>query len=445
MFNAVHTELKSNWSWKQRDPKVPVVEEVATTGWRSTQAYPSEIHVELLKNNLIPDPYRGFAEQEVQWVGEVEWLYKCTFDFKPGDGRHTQAELEFLGLDTACDVYLNNEIILETSNMFQTHVVPIIPTASINTLLLHFKSAKRLAKSLQEQHGKVRAGSTNLGDPSRVYVRKAQYDWRWDWGPELMTCGPFRPVILRRYTARIGNVWTHASVTDTNNAATRLKVDVDVLGVAALPTFIKVALRDAKGTKVELEELSSNSRSVDWRFVPGQVQLWWPVGYGDQVLYRVVIELLGPNRDVIDSKTIRVGFRNVKLIQEELEEPDQYGTGTTFLFEINGVRMFMGGSNWIPADNFLTTLTPERYRAWLTLVRDGNQNMIRLWGGGVYEPDCFYDICDGLLYFSCYRYSCSSLCQNWEYSSGKIFSSHVGCTQHTKSLSRLFAKRPWTM
>ncbi len=116
----------------------------------------------------------------------------------------------------------------------------------------------------------------------------------WDWGPELMTCGPFRPIILRRYTARIGNVWTHASVTDTNNAATRLKVDVDILGVAALPTFIKVTLRDAKGTKVELEELSSKSRSVDWRFTPGQVQLWWPVGYGDQVLYRVVIELLGP-------------------------------------------------------------------------------------------------------------------------------------------------------
>lgn len=408
MLNAIHTELKSNWSWKQRDPKVPIIGEVTTTGWRSTQAYPSEIHVELLKNGLIPDPYRGFAEHEVQWVGEVEWLYKCTFDFKSGEGRHTQAELEFLGLDTVCDVYLNNEIILESSNMFQTHVVPILPTASINTLLLHFKSAKRLAKSLEEQHGKVRAGSTNLGDPSRVYVRKAQYDWRWDWGPELMTCGPFRPIILRRYTARIGNVWTHASVTDTNSTATRLKVDVDILGVAALPTFIKVALRDAKGTKVELDELSSKSRSVDWRFAPGQVQLWWPVGYGDQVLYRVVIELLGPNRDVIDSKTIRVGFRSVKLIQEELEEPDQYGTGTTFLFEINGIRMFMGGSNWIPADNFLTTLTPERYRAWLTLMRDGNQNMIRLWGGGIYEPDCFYDICDelGILVWQDFQFAC---------------------------------------
>ncbi len=106
MLNAIHTELKSNWSWKQRDSKLPMVGEVATTGWRSTQAYPSEIHVELLKNGLIPDPYRGFAEHEVQWVGEVEWLYKCTFDLKSGEGRHTQAELEFLGLDTVCDVYL---------------------------------------------------------------------------------------------------------------------------------------------------------------------------------------------------------------------------------------------------------------------------------------------------------------------------------------------------
>lgn len=108
------------------------------------------------------------------------------------------------------------------------------------------------------------------------------------------------------------------------------------------------------------------------------------------------------------------------------------------------ILMCFPGSNWIPADNFLTTLTPERYRAWLTLMRDGNQNMIRLWGGGVYEPDCFYDICDGLLYFSCCLYSCSSICQNWEYSSGKTFNSHAVCTQHTRRSSRLFAKRPQT-
>ena len=121
---------------------------------------------------------------------------------------------------------------------------------------------------------------------------------------------------------------------------------------------------------------------------------------------------------VLDSLMKRIGFRTVELIQEPLEEPDKYGKGTTFLFEINGVRMFMGGeypsfsglqipltsfngcsmpgSNWIPAHNFLTTLTADDYRAWLTLLRDGNQNMVRLWGGGVYEPDVFYDICDGV-------------------------------------------------
>lgn len=127
----------------------------------------------------------------------------------------------------------------------------------------------------------------------------------------------------------------------------------------------------------------------------------------------VHLEQLG---QVLDTQTKRIGFRSVKLVQEPLAEPDQYGTGTTFLFEVNGVRMFMGGrcffpctknrcsrlnsgSNWIPAHNFLTTITPERYRAWLTLLRDGNQNMVRLWGGGVYEPDIFYDICDGKLHY----------------------------------------------
>ncbi|KAJ7124468.1 glycoside hydrolase superfamily [Mycena epipterygia] len=405
-------ELNSNWSWKQHNPGVELVldELAAIDEWKVAQAYPSEIHVELLKSGLIPDPYLGFNENKVQWIGKAEWLYKCTFDFA-ADGKETHALLEFLGLDTLCDVYLNGEKILVADNMFQTHVVPLdLPSLKTqNTLLLHFKSAHLLAKALEAQMGVVRAGSTNLGDPSRVYVRKAQYDWRWDWGPELMTCGPYRPITLKTYTARIAEVQTHALLSEENSPS--FKVDVTLAGTLDAVASLRIALSDADKTVLKSQDVPVASSpivgAVTWDLA-GTVKPWWPVGYGAQHLYSVSMLLLDANGQMLDATTTRVGFRRVALVQEPFEEPDQYGTGTSFLFEVNGVRMFMGGSNWIPADNLLTTITPERYRAWLTLLRDGNQNMVRLWGGGIYEPDVFYDTCDelGILVWQDFQFAC---------------------------------------
>ncbi|KAJ7210634.1 glycoside hydrolase family 2 protein [Mycena haematopus] len=397
-------ELSSNWLWKQRDPSVgTVLAEVDTDGWRIAQAYPSEIHVELLKSGLISDPYLGFNENKVQWIGKVEWLYND----------ETHALLEFLGLDTICDVYLNGHKILAAENQFQTHVVPL-DLASLkphNILLLHFKSAHHLAKELEALMGKVRAGSTNLGDPSRVYIRKAQYDWRYTneyfQGPELMTCGPYRPITLKTYSVRIQEVQTHALLSDEN--APSLKVDVTL--DHALDASLRIVLSDANNkTVLKSEDIpvtgSFIAAAVSWD-LKGVIEPWWPVGYGAQHLYTVSV-LLSVAGQTLDENTTRAGFRRVALVQEPLEEPDQYGTGTTFLFEVNGLRLFTGGSNWVPADNFLTTISPERYRAWLTLLRDGNQNMVRIWGGGIYEPDVFYDICDelGILVWQDFQFAC---------------------------------------
>ncbi|KAJ6603048.1 glycoside hydrolase superfamily [Mycena sp. CBHHK59/15] len=415
MSHIRNLELASNWSWKQRKSSVDAVldELKAGDGWKIAQAYPSEIHVELLKSGQIPDPYLGFNENKVQWIGKVEWLHKCTFAFD-ADAQETHGILEFLGLDTLCDVYLNGEKILAADNMFQTHVVPVeLPSLKPqNTLLLHFKSALLHAKVLEAEMGVVRAGSTNLGDPSRVYVRKAQYDWRWDWGPELMTCGPYRPITLKTYTARIEEVHTHALLSDTDVPS--LAVDVRIAGTldSALVASLRVVLTDAHGAVIKSQDVpataSALTGAVAWDLT-GAVEPWWPVGYGAQTLYTASVLLLDARAQTLDTHTTRVGFRRVALVQEPFAEPDQYGTGTSFLFEVNGVRMFMGeGSNWVPADSFLTTISPERYRAWLTLLRDGNQNMVRLWGGGVYEPDVFYDVCDelGILVWQDFQFAC---------------------------------------
>ncbi|KAG6846807.1 hypothetical protein H0H93_011661 [Arthromyces matolae] len=410
-------DLDHGWFWKQRnDSTTPVLAELDASSvggildsWRAAQAFPSEVHVELLKEGIIPDPYKGFNEHKVQWVGDVEWLYKCSFPFtKPP--LHDHAVLEFQGLDTVCDVYLNGERILSTDNQFRTYTYPIslngastTPLKETNTLLLHFKSAKALAKAEEAKYGKVRAGSTNLGDPSRVYVRKAQYDWRWDWGPELMTAGPYRPITLTTYSSRLTEVQTRALVEsdkETGLLSPTLKLNV-VLEGSPVYEGLEVILKDTTGKEIKTQRVELQSRItnlqdvVHWKLLSDDVKLWWPVGYGEQNLYNVTVVLTGPNQQILDTQTKRIGFRSIELIQEPLLEADQYGAGTTFLFEVNGVRMFMGGSNWIPADNFLTTITEERYRAWLTLLRDGNQNMVRIWGGGIYEPDVFFDICDG--------------------------------------------------
>ncbi|KAL1661316.1 glycoside hydrolase family 2 protein [Schizophyllum commune] len=437
--------LNSGWAWKRRgegdildELKLGLTEDVTPTNpddptkhlidgsippnalaaaWYPARTSPSEIHVELRKAGFIPDPYIGFNEHQVQWIGDAEWVYKCEFGVGDADvGR--RGILEFAGLDAIADVYLNGTRIFSSDNQFRTWAYAVEPNslnATLNTLLIHFKSAKALALAEEAKYGRVRAGSTNLGDPSRVYVRKAQYDWRWDWGPELMTCGPYRPVTLKFFDARIADVSTKASLVGTPTrgslAKAALRVDVTVDGVDEVDAArLHVILKEKEtGEEIRQEKVvlkGSEGDVVVWDDL--DVKPWWPTGYGAQDMYEVAVDVMDEDGTVLDSTTKRIGFRSIELVQDELKEPDQYGTGSTFFFRVNGVRMFMGGSNWIPADNFLTTLTPDRYRAWLTLLRDGNQNMVRLWGGGVYEPDCFYEACDdlGLLVWQDFQFAC---------------------------------------
>ncbi|KAG9090593.1 hypothetical protein FRC06_000958 [Ceratobasidium sp. 370] len=450
--------LSGDWRWKQRDLAIPnVLDELVQhtlllltqdtkdtrSTWRRAVSSPSEIHVELLKAGLLPDPYLGFEEHKVQWVGKKEWLYSCAFELS-AEQLANHVELEFEGLDTFCTAYLNGVEILKSENMFTPATVSLAPLdaessltesrgivgtsvqtvmSSLsplslssstpkpqnalkqgkNTLLLHFKSALLEAKALESKYGRVRAGSCNLGDPSRVYVRKAQFGWRWDWGPELMTVGPYRPIHLHIYKTRISDVHAKASVSPAPALSPCLEVTPTLTGNTSDVVKMEVTLRGSDGSAVRTETFNHTSK-IEWKFKDGEIALWWPVGYGKQPLYTVEVALFDKDGKVLDRTSKRIGFRRVDLIQEPLDD----APGTTFLFEINGVRIFIGGSNWIPADNFLTTITPGRYRSWLQVLKGGNQNMVRVWGGGVYEPDCFYDICDelGILVWQDFQFAC---------------------------------------
>ncbi|KZO92286.1 glycoside hydrolase family 2 protein [Calocera viscosa TUFC12733] len=370
---------------------------------------PSDVYAELTLSEAIPHPYKKWNEHQVQWIGDREWVYSCEFALDGGALKEGEsAELVFEGLDTYCDVYLNGQEILKADNMFRPWRIPVkaAQLKATNQLLLHFKSARAIGLALEAKYGKRTAGSCNVGHESRVYVRKAQYHWRWDWGPELMSVGPWLPVRLERFTTKLAALQTKAFASDQNDPS--LGLNLELAGKLGEQVGVEVVLRNAAGKEIKTEKKTVASTGqvkdvVHWD-LKGAVDLWWPVGYGSQPLYTVEVTLTDAAGNLLDKKSNRVGFRRVALIQEPLADQP----GTTFLFEVNGVRMFVGGSCWVPIDNMLTLATPGRYKAWLELMVRGNQNMVRIWGGGIYESDEFYDACDelGLLVWQDFMFAC---------------------------------------
>ncbi|KAJ7507752.1 glycoside hydrolase family 2 protein [Mycena galericulata] len=360
--------------------------------WLQVSQFPTTVHVELLNLKRIPDPFIALQEWDVQWVGESRWAFKTEFNVNTGELSTLNADLVFEGIDTFASVSLNGQDILQVSNQFLWHRVPVksLLKEGGNELVLYFDSAYFTGRELEKKHGKYNLWN---GDSSRLHVRKAQYK---------LTTGPWKPVHFHCYDNRITDLDIRSQVSEALQVTLTAKASFE-----KKRGYTSVALKRPDGsievsrTKIPTEDHSSE---VSFSFPSGKLQLWYPVNYGEQPLYTVEVELTDEEGNILDSQTQKIGFRRVRIVQEKLVDQD----GLTFLFEVNNIRMFCGGSNWIPADSFLTRVTTERYRKWLQLLVDGNQNMIRVWGGGIYEADAFYDICDVLVWqdfmFGCGQY-----------------------------------------
>jgi len=393
--------LSANWLLKQRDSARSLAEDFAAPdGWLPASV-PGTVHQDLLAAGRIPDPFVGLNERDVQWVGEADWLYRCAFDLDPAFLDAAQLDLCLDGLDTFATVWLNGQQILSSDNMFipQRLSVTGLLRPGQNELRLLFESALRRGQQRQAEYSVLTAWN---GDFSRLYVRKAQYAFGWDWGPCLITAGPWLPIRLEAYTQRIDEI----------NCPVEVALD---LGHATLPVTMTLAGGDGAGLAVRLELFSPDNDMVDaamlpiagnqleHRFEVAAPQLWWPRGSGEQPLYRLVATLQQGD-ETLDRHELRLGLRRLRLVQEPLaDEP-----GTTFLFEVNNRPIFCGGANWIPDDSFLPRITPERYRAQVQAAADANMNMLRVWGGGIYESDAFYDACDelGLLVWQDFAFAC---------------------------------------
>ncbi|KAI1490081.1 beta-mannosidase [Biscogniauxia mediterranea] len=390
--------IDKKWEFKQADKE--------DSTYLPVGQFPTNVHLDLLAHKLIPDPYIGKNELDVQWIGETAWVYKTSFTSPAAVSRSSNASsrkavLAFDGLDTFATVVLNGKTILETENMFIPERVDVTDVlkkgdGEENELVITFDSAYLRGWKLVEKYPDHKWGCWN-GDSSRLAVRKAQYHWGWDWGPALLTCGPWRPINLEIYESRITDLWCEIDVEKSLKTA-NVTVYASIEGDAS-----KIRLDiSLDGKSVASQHIDAHSSAT---FRISDPKLWYPIRYGKQPLYTVKATI-EQNGEDIDSVSKKIGLRRAELIQRPLEEQP----GTSFFFEVNGIPIFCGGSDWIPADNFIPRISKERYYDWVKLVADGNQFMIRVWGGGIYEEQAFYDACDelGILVWQDFMFGCGN-------------------------------------
>ncbi|WP_293914352.1 hypothetical protein [Deinococcus sp.] len=353
---------------------------------------PGTVQQDLLRHDVIPDPYLGLNENEVQWVGETDWLYRTTFTVDEGSLAQPNVELVFGGLDTVCEVRLNGQVILKTDNMFVPERVDVkaLLRPADNELLLHFSSPLRESRAREAHYG-VRAAWN--GNASRVYLRKAQYHYGWDWGPVILTSGPWLPIELHAYSARLGEV--AAPVTLAGGQAS-VQLTATVVGEQA-GVSVHAELRGPDGGLVAQTQGDSAALNVP------DPQLWWPHGYGAQPLYTLSVQLRRGD-ELLDEQIQRLGLRRTELRQEPVEGE----AGVSFTFAVNGTEVFTGGANWIPEDLLLNRVTPGQERARIQQAVDAGMLMLRVWAGGIYETDSFYDACDelGVLVWQDFLFGC---------------------------------------
>lgn len=375
---------------------------------------PGVIHTDLIANNIIEDPFYRLNERGVQWVDKEDWIYQTTFVADKEILSKESIELVFEGLDTYADVYLNDKEtpILRTDNMFRRWRVDVKSSLKEgeNMLRVYFHSPVKIDMPKWEAMYPVEYPCQNdqsengglLGRKISVYARKAGYHYGWDWGPRLVTCGIWRPVYLEAWNnVRISEIYyNQKSVTEKR---ADVSVEFDITATAATSAEVRVIDESTGKVLVTVPtELKSGNNSVVAPFSIAKPKLWWSRGLGEPHRYNFRTEV-AVGGEVIDARSHKIGLRSVRLVREDDAE------GRSFYFELNGKPVFAKGANYIPCDNFLPRVTPEIYERTVLDAVNANMNMLRVWGGGIYENDIFYELCDshGIMVWQDFMFACA--------------------------------------
>lgn len=392
--------IDKNWYFRQESTINDIAKEYLPVG-----QFPTVQWMDLLHHKLIPDPYIDTNEIEDFWVNDADWTYKTSFDV--ADPGTKAVDLVFEGLDTVVDVFLNGEHILFSKDMFLSHRLNIKNKLSdCNELVLKFKAANKFAEQERCKQGwkPTEGDDTTMGGHSRLWLRKAQYSWGWDWGPCCTSSGPWKPIYLEFYETRIEDAHIVGQVDKNLNA--NIMVSGSVIGNTSARSCpnVEVIIKDPSGNLIYNKKVTvSSSGQFESSFDIVDPKLWFPFTYGSQPLYEISIQAQESNSEKLKKN---IGLRRLELNQDSLEMEQ----GNSFTFVINNIPVFCGGSNWIPDEFFLPKTTEKRYRDWLNLMKQGNQNMVRVWGGGIIEQDQFYNICDelGILVWQDFLFACGN-------------------------------------
>ena len=383
------------------------------TGWQFRESgkdkwYPATVpgcvHTDLLSNKLIEDPFYRDNEQKLQWIGKTDWEYQTTFNIPPDTYARKNLELVFAGLDTYADVFLNNGPLLSTDNMFRIWRVDAKRLAKVgaNTLRIHFRSPINEVLPIMAKMNYELPASNDQGEKTSPHTRKAPYQYGWDWGPRFVTSGIWRPVSLEAWDdARLADL--HVMPREVRADLAHVKTEVEVVSGANLEaTIVLNNVSDKSVVAQRRIRLSPGTNRVAFDFAISHPRLWWPNGLGAHPLYAFEARMFIAGK-LVDQTTRRTGLRALELKQQRDD------SGKSFTFMINGVPVFAKGANWIPADSFPTRITKEKYRELVRSARDANMNMLRVWGGGIYESNDFYDLCDemGILLWQDFMFGCS--------------------------------------
>jgi beta-mannosidase len=391
------TELELTWEFRQ----------IGQRDWYPAKV-PGVIHTDLLANGLIEDPFWENNEQKLQWIENENWEYKSVLKISNSQLQKDHVELIFEGLDTYAEVFINEQKVLGANNMFRSWTVDIKDYVHVgdNSIRILFTSPLIKNKEKVEKHPyKYPSGCETVDLKVSPFTRKAAYHFGWDWGPRFVTCGIWRPVKIR--------TWDEAMIKDVNvitkfisEKKAIIEVQLEISSLLKGPTPYQIVVNE---TSFEQSIYLGENLMVQ-EIIVEDPKLWWCNNMGEPNLYDLKVELKKDNK-LLDRKDVKYGIRTIEL----LNEPDSIGT--SFYFKLNGKPVFVKGANYIPQDMFLPRVTNEQYKKLITDVKKANMNMLRVWGGGIYENDIFYDLCDenGIMVWQDFMFAGSLYPENNEF------------------------------
>lgn len=375
-------ELTQNWQFKK----------AADSVWQSATV-PGNIHSDLFNNGLIENPFIGNNEEKVQWVSKTDWEYKTTFLVEDNILKKKNIELNFEGLDTYCSVYLNDSLLLKTNNAFR------IWSADIKSLLKSENSLRILIESTSKYEELAKAKlAYQLPEGERIFSRKAQFQFGWDWGPKLNTSGIWRPIELV--------AWNDFKIEDfhikqiiLNDSISNLVAEIEPRSKFEKDLIYEIYVNDSLLIEKQINPSNSNPE------IPFEIKnpkRWWPHNLGEPYLYDIKV-LVKYGTKILDSVSVKKGLRTIELVTEK------DSIGESFYFKVNDLPVYAKGANYIPQNSFQNNVTDAHYEKLLNNVVDANMNMLRVWGGGIYENAIFYDLCDekGILVWQDFMFACA--------------------------------------